>query len=272
MKVEFLKNKTDQYQSNADSVSENGTATLAPPVIQFSSNEFNSAKSPCNRRIDEYEDAEDVKKGEDEVVKRRKLKDAYTSQTILELITLKSSDNKGSLDPYTQLIHTIYSPRDEVDKGIDLFQDLPSIKNSIDNAMTSGSSEDIQHAAEKLWEGYNNIPSKPGLPSLPSKGDNVKEIYDKLKQLHDMFEAIVVSGEIGEGVCDEDEQVRSGIGLVTRYSALTGELDFVNSKGVSTEGNYYDAPSAEWFQDEHDKWYIKSSYLPTLEAKTAARQ
>ena len=273
MKDDYLKRSTTQDTGNANTIDEGGTATLSPPVLQFQTNDSNSTRSPCDRRVDTGEGMDDHRDRERELNKRHKLKEAYTQQTILELITLKSDDHKGSLDPYTQFIHTLYSPGDELEKGIETIEDVPGIKRSIDNAFKSGDPETLWDAAGKVWDGFSNLPSRPGMPSLPKKGDGIKEIYDKLKTFYDLYEAMVVKGEIGEDVCDVEEQIRSKVGKVIEKSWILNKVVFMSSKNGTLIGRYSDIPSDQWFEDiETGTWYIKSGFLPTYEAMIEARE
>jgi hypothetical protein len=243
-----------------------GTYGHQPPVFQLKAESTIQAKSPCDRTLDPPKNVKETDDVLDEMEERQKLVDAYSRQTIYELITLKSNDNKGSLDPVTQFIHTLYSPADEFDKGVETIENLPHLMESLDKAFKQGDADSSYHAAEELYEAYNNLPSKPGLP-LPSKDDGIKDMYDKIKQIHELYKAAVVSGEIGNGVCDDQEQIATGIGRVEYYSWMKDEVKFISTKKHMMVGRYSDLPSDQWWQDEeNNQWYIKANYLPHYEA------
>jgi hypothetical protein len=268
----------EDKQTNVASVSSanntskgNQIASQNPPPYSVSNGEA-SSKGVCDRRVDIHDGIDSHWEDMKELEKREILKESYTQQTITELITLRSDDNKGSNDPYTQFVHAFYSPADEFDKGINTLENLPTIMNSLDEALKTGAPDKIENAANVLWDASKEIPSTP-ITGIPKSRKDVFKLKKIISMLFRQYEAWVVE-QLFEGGCKREDQIESQIGRIMDYSFLFDTLRFQpsNGSGVMT-ARYSDLPSEHWWQDEDSGyWYVEPSYLPNLEAKVKSRK
>ena len=246
------------------------SASEQPPEFKVTAEA--TTKDPCDRRIVIPDGTSNPGDEIDEIVLRDKLAESYSRQTIAELITLNSNDNKGSNDPYTQYVHAFYSPADEFDDAIKTIHNLPDIMNSLDDALSTGAPDRIEVAAEKLWEASKDLPGTPitGLPKSKKDVFKIKKILEMLYREYEVF----VKEQIFEGGCDPENQKQNKAGHIVDYNWFLNSLRFISSKGEGMVSAYYsDLPSDQWWQDEDTgDWYVKASYLPTLEAKVESRK